>query len=73
MDTLGSMEGGNPLTNGKIAIENLIENDKLHLIQYNSYSSITAHDQLLKEITSMKNTYEITICSFGIGSDFDEK
>jgi hypothetical protein len=21
----------------------------------------------------MKNTYEITICSFGIGSDFDEK
>ena len=34
---------------------------------------ITAHDQLLNEVTSMKNTYEVTICSFGIGSDFDEK
>jgi Ca-activated chloride channel family protein len=132
------MEGGNKLTNAKLAIENVIENlnenDKLHLIQYNSHSSIifedqndrkfmlkelksiyasggtnlmsgfnlvkdllnkyskrtslkriflfsdgqinegiTAHDQLLKEVTSLKNTYEITICSFGIGTDFDEK
>ena len=34
---------------------------------------LTEHAQLLNEVTSMKNTYEITICSFGIGSDFDEK
>jgi Ca-activated chloride channel family protein len=132
------MEGGHKLTNAKLAIKNIIENmnkeDKLHLIQYNSQSSIvfedendqqtminklkslharggtnlmsgfdqtkslltkyskrtslkrifvfsdgqinegiTAHDQLLNEVTSMKNTYELTICSFGIGSDFDEK
>jgi Ca-activated chloride channel family protein len=132
------MEGESKLKNAKLAIENIIknmnENDKLHLIQYNSYSSIifedennralmldklksldasggtnlmsgfdqtkillnkyskrtsskrifvfsdgqinegiTAHDQLLHEVTSMKKTYEITICSFGIGSDFDEK
>jgi Ca-activated chloride channel family protein len=138
LDTSGSMSGENKLTNAKLAIENIIENmnknDKLHLIQYNSYSSIifedennrelmlnklksiypsggtnlmlgfdqtkillnkyskrislkrifvfsdgqinegiTGHDQLLKEVTSMKNTYEITICSFGIGLDFDEK
>ena len=131
------MEGGQKLTNAKLAIANIIdninENDRLHLIQYNSESSIvfedennqermltrlkslhasggtnlmtgfdqakglltkyskrtslkriflfsdgqinegvTAHDQLLKEVTSMKNTYEITICSFGIGLDFDE-
>jgi Ca-activated chloride channel family protein len=138
LDTSGSMEGGKKLSNAKLAIQNIIENmnkdDKLHLIQYNSFSSIvfenennrefmlnklksiyasggtnlmsgfdqakhllnkyskrtnlkriflfsdgqinegiTAHDQLLKEVTSMKNTFEITICSFGIGSDFDEK
>jgi Ca-activated chloride channel family protein len=34
---------------------------------------IMAHDQLLKEVKSMKNQYEITICSFGIGLDFDEE
>ena len=34
---------------------------------------VTAHDQLLQEITSMKNKYELTVCSFGIGSDFDAK
>jgi Ca-activated chloride channel family protein len=138
LDTSGSMEGGHKLGNAKLAIENIIQNmnkdDKLHLIQYNSHSSIvfedendqksmlnkvkslyasggtnlmagfdqtkilltkyskrtslkrifvfsdgqinegiTAHDQLLKEVTSMKNTYELTFCSFGIGSDFDEK
>jgi Ca-activated chloride channel family protein len=138
LDTSGSMGGDNKLTNAKLAIENIIQNmnkdDKLHLIQYNSYSSIIfedennreymlnklkpinpsggtnlmsgfdqakhllnkyskrislkrifvfsdgqinegimAHDQLLKEVKSMKNQYEITICSFGIGLDFDEE
>ena len=138
LDTSGSMGGENKLSNGKLAIESIIrnmnKNDKLHLVEYNSYSSIvfenennqqfmlnkirnlypsggtnlmsgfdntkillnkyskrkslkrifvfsdgqinegiTAHDQLLKEVTIMKNTYELTICSFGIGSDFDEK
>jgi Ca-activated chloride channel family protein len=138
LDTSGSMAGENKLVNAKLAIENIIrnmnKNDKLHLIQYNTYSSIvfedesnqefmldklrslyssgstnlmagfdqakillgkyskrtsvkrlfvfsdgqinvgvTAHDQLLSEVTSMKNTFEITICSFGIGLDFDEK
>ena len=34
---------------------------------------VTAHDQLLHEVKSMKNKYELTICSFGIGSDFDAK
>jgi Mg-chelatase subunit ChlD len=138
LDTSGSMAGEKKLVNAKLAIENIIrnmnKNDKLHLIQYDSYSSIvfedetnqefmldklrslyssgstnlmagfdqakillgkyskrtsvkrlfvfsdgqintgvTAHDQLLSEVTSMKNTFEITICSFGIGLDFDEK
>ncbi|UJR07337.1 hypothetical protein I4U23_011624 [Adineta vaga] len=34
---------------------------------------ITDHNLLLKEITTIKNTYDVTICSFGIGYDFDEK
>lgn len=34
---------------------------------------VTDHTLLLNEVTSMKNTNEITICSFGIGLDFDEK
>ncbi|CAF1344586.1 unnamed protein product [Didymodactylos carnosus] len=34
---------------------------------------VTQHEQLLKEVTYMKTIYEITICSFGIGADFDEK
>ena len=33
---------------------------------------VTDHQQLLNEVKSMKNTFQITICSFGIGSDFDE-
>jgi Ca-activated chloride channel family protein len=138
LDTSGSMEIEHKLENAKLAIETIIknmnENDKLHLIEYNSHSSIvfedennralmltklkslhasggtnlmsgfdqtkillnkyfkrtslkrifvfsdgqinegvTAHDQLLHEVTSMKTKYELTICSFGIGSDFDAK
>ncbi|CAF2549110.1 unnamed protein product [Rotaria sp. Silwood2] len=34
---------------------------------------VTDHNLLLKEITAIKNTYDVTICSFGIGYDFDEK
>ncbi|CAF1061864.1 unnamed protein product [Adineta ricciae] len=34
---------------------------------------VTDHNLLLKEITTIKNTYGVTICSFGIGYDFDEK
>ena len=138
LDTSGSMESEEKLTNAKLAIggiiENLGRNDKLHLIQYNSYSSVvftdqndrelmlnrlkslkalggtnlvagfdetrlllkkystrrslkrifvfsdgqinhgvTDHQQILNEVTSMKTTYELAVCSFGIGTDFDEK
>lgn len=138
LDTSGSMGWGEKLTNAKLAIkgiiENINENDRLHLIEYNSHSSIvfedqhdrelmlnrlnalhssggtnlmsgfdqtrlllkkyserkslkrifvfsdgqinegvTDHQQLLHEVTSMKSTYGLTICSFGIGTDFDEK
>lgn len=34
---------------------------------------ITDHNLLLKEIATIKKTFDITICSFGIGYDFDEK
>jgi hypothetical protein len=34
---------------------------------------VTDHELLLKEVTNIKNTYDVTICSFGIGYDFDEK
>ena len=34
---------------------------------------VTNHGQLLQEVTSIKLTYDVTICSFGIGYDFDEK
>ncbi|CAF1254284.1 unnamed protein product [Rotaria sordida] len=33
---------------------------------------VTDHKLLLNEITTIKNTYDVTICSFGIGYDFDE-
>jgi hypothetical protein len=49
LDTSGSMEGGHKLGNAKLAIENIIQNmnkdDKLHLIQYNSRSSIVFEDE----------------------------
>ena len=34
---------------------------------------VTDHGQLLDVVKSMKSKYELTVCSFGIGSDFDEK
>ncbi|CAF2223237.1 unnamed protein product [Rotaria magnacalcarata] len=34
---------------------------------------VTDHGMLLKEVTRIKNMYDVTICSFGIGYDFDEK
>lgn len=34
---------------------------------------VTDHTALLNEVSSMKKTYEITICSFGVGVSFDEK
>jgi hypothetical protein len=53
LDTSGSMGGDNKLTNAKLAIENIIQNmnkdDKLHLIQYNSYSSIIFEDENNRE------------------------
>ena len=36
-------------------------------------AGVIDHNLLLNEVTSMKNTYEITICSFGVGLQFDEQ
>ena len=34
---------------------------------------VTDHRLLLQEVTSIKRAYDVTICAFGIGYDFDEK
>lgn len=138
LDTSGSMAGQSKWGNAVSAIENIIQNmnpgDKIHLVQYNSYSSIVFennddqkamlnalhalypsggtnlmagfdvvmpllkkysdrstvnrlfvlsdgqinegvvdHGQLLATVKNIKNTFDITVCSFGIGYDFDEK
>jgi len=35
--------------------------------------NVIDHPALLHELTSMKQTYDVTICSFGVGLDFDEE